>query len=207
MSPSECMRILELGEAASIDQIKHGYRKLAQRCHPDKHGGNPEQARRFALISYAYHTLLRTARVIADGGTVGKCNVCREFDNVTRGRDGRLYCSRCVFRPSASRLLPMPVLTVAHCSGTVAMLLGAVYLLVRALTAGDSGGGLIWAALAFAIGVTCLVRLAWTAVRIAHCLTAREQFILEDYLAAVRETSSDAPRPPHRRRSALRDAS
>ena len=207
MSPSECMRILELGESASIDQIKHGYRQLAQRCHPDKHGGNPEQAKRFALISHAYHTLLRTARVIADGGSVGQCTICREFDKVTRGRDGRLYCSRCVFRPSAGRLLPMPAITVAHCLGTVAMLLAAVYLLVRALTAGDSGGGLMWAALAFAIGVISLVRLAWTAIRIAHCLTAREQFILEHYLAAVRETSSDAPRPRRCRRSAVRYAS
>jgi DnaJ-class molecular chaperone len=35
----EARKLLGLGEAATLDEIKRAYRTLAHRHHPDKHGG------------------------------------------------------------------------------------------------------------------------------------------------------------------------
>ena len=49
----------ELGvkEYASIDDIKHAYRQLAKKYHPDKNPGDEQAARRFVRIALAYETL------------------------------------------------------------------------------------------------------------------------------------------------------
>jgi len=180
------MRVLELGESASMEQIKRGYRRLAQRYHPDKHGGDVELARQFAKISHAYRCLMRLSRGAAAGQLVGRCAICGEFDEISRGRDGRFYCSQCVFRPMAGRLLPLPPLIVAKCLGTFCTLGASVYLLILALTAGRTQEGALLAALAFGAGVIGLVWLGWTSIHIAHCLNARERLMIENYLSAVR---------------------
>ncbi|UCD30612.1 MAG: DnaJ domain-containing protein, partial [Planctomycetota bacterium] len=45
------MRILELGEAATTDQIKRAYRQLVQQNHPDKHKGDESARKKFIKIS------------------------------------------------------------------------------------------------------------------------------------------------------------
>ena len=49
----------ELGvkKYATVDDIKHAYRKLAKRYHPDKNPGNEQAAKRFVRIATAYETL------------------------------------------------------------------------------------------------------------------------------------------------------
>lgn len=49
--------ILELSPAASLDEIKSAYRKLAHLYHPDKKGNDPYAAAFFAEIKEAYETL------------------------------------------------------------------------------------------------------------------------------------------------------
>jgi len=184
MSPTECMRVLELGESASIEQIKRGYRRLAQQYHPDKHGGNLELARHFTIVSQAYRSLMRVARGVAAGKMVGRCTVCGEFDEVAHGRDGRLYCRRCIFRPAAGRLLPMPPLTVAKCLGTLCLFGAAAYLLILSLAAGPTAPGAALAAAAFVVGLVGLAWLAWTAVAVGYCLSARERLLIESCQSA-----------------------
>lgn len=54
--------ILELSPAASLDDIKRSYRRLAQRYHPDKSGSDPESLLLFAAIKEAYETLTQPER-------------------------------------------------------------------------------------------------------------------------------------------------
>ncbi|KDP28236.1 hypothetical protein JCGZ_14007 [Jatropha curcas] len=49
--------ILQVPKAASDDQIKRAYRKLALKYHPDKNPGNEEANKRFAEINNAYEVL------------------------------------------------------------------------------------------------------------------------------------------------------
>jgi hypothetical protein len=55
--------VLELPEGASLDQVKHAFRRLARELHPDRHPGlDREQVkdleRRFAEVSAAYSKLV-----------------------------------------------------------------------------------------------------------------------------------------------------
>lgn len=48
---------LGLNEHATIDDIKHAYRQLAKKYHPDKNPDNTQAAKRFVWIATAYETL------------------------------------------------------------------------------------------------------------------------------------------------------
>ena len=48
---------LEVGPAASHDEIVHAYRRLALGVHPDAHPEDPEATRRFREITEAYEVL------------------------------------------------------------------------------------------------------------------------------------------------------
>jgi curved DNA-binding protein CbpA len=50
-------RRLEVGPAASHDEIVHAYRRLALGVHPDAHPEDPEATRRFQEITEAYNVL------------------------------------------------------------------------------------------------------------------------------------------------------
>ena len=50
-------RRLEVGPAASHDEIVHAYRRLALGVHPDAHPEDPEATRRFREITEAYEVL------------------------------------------------------------------------------------------------------------------------------------------------------
>ena len=72
-------RTLGLTERASVDEVKHAYRELAKRHHPDVNGDDPAAAERFKSITSAYTKALlvrskrakdsATASVHADRGT------------------------------------------------------------------------------------------------------------------------------------------
>lgn len=55
-------RRLEVGPAASHDEIVSAYRRLAHLAHPDAHPKDPEAPRRFREITEAYEVLADPAR-------------------------------------------------------------------------------------------------------------------------------------------------
>lgn len=55
----EARRLLGLGEAAMLKEIRSAYRRLAQRHHPDKHdGANKEDDEMMKKLNRAYKLLL-----------------------------------------------------------------------------------------------------------------------------------------------------
>jgi curved DNA-binding protein CbpA len=50
--------LLELGPAATDEEIRKAYRRLALQWHPDRNPGNPEAAERFKAVSEAYAVLV-----------------------------------------------------------------------------------------------------------------------------------------------------
>ncbi|MDR1988918.1 MAG: DnaJ domain-containing protein, partial [Acidobacteriaceae bacterium] len=54
--------ILGITRAASLDEIKRAYKRLARRLHPDINPGDRMAARQFLEISEAYETLSDPAR-------------------------------------------------------------------------------------------------------------------------------------------------
>ena len=48
---------LGVNENAAIEDIKHAYRRLAKKYHPDKNPDNERAAKRFVRIAAAYETL------------------------------------------------------------------------------------------------------------------------------------------------------
>ncbi len=181
MSPAKCLALLQLPEAASVDQIKAAYRRLAQRLHPDKRRGDAQAQRQFAAISSAYRSLMQAARALEQNRKVGVCIHCAEFGEVVIGLDGRARCTRCIFRPEGGRLLPMPILAVARCLGTLALLGIALACLIAALRTDDPTRSFELSALALSAGIIGLAGLAWTALRTVHCITDRERRLQHSY--------------------------
>ena len=177
MSPFKAMQLLEVGESASVEQIKQSYRRLAQRCHPDKHGGDPASSRQFASITHAYHSLIDWYHVTQKGGTVGRCTLCKQFGQVYPGRYDRAYCHLCVFSPFAGHLLPMPALVVVKCVTTFILIGLAVVLLVLALQAAELADMRWLAGVSFLVGLLSLASLSATCMSVAHCLTGGEQWL------------------------------
>lgn len=68
MTLRECYRILQVGNGASLDEVKKAYRKLAFELHPDLNPGRPEAARRFQRLNEAYVLLSRTLDAAGSGG-------------------------------------------------------------------------------------------------------------------------------------------
>lgn len=165
------MQRLELGQAASVDQIKRAYRRLAHQLHPDKHGGDDAARKRFVEVSDAYRTLMQVARAVQLGRQVGLCRQCRQFGEVITGSDGHPRCPECALRPRARRLLPLPAMVVVKCVSTVVLLAVAGYLLVAALSTGRQS----YAAGAFVAGLLGLATLAHTCVTVVYCLHPRER--------------------------------
>src|SRR5437764_9125541 len=55
--PQDFYELLGVGRAASPDDIKKAYRKLAMQHHPDRNSGNKEAERKFKDLSHAYDIL------------------------------------------------------------------------------------------------------------------------------------------------------
>ena len=70
MTLRECYRILQVGNGASLDEVKKAYRKLAFELHPDLNPGRPDAARRFQRLNEAYVLLSRTLDTVGPGGNV-----------------------------------------------------------------------------------------------------------------------------------------
>ena len=190
MSPDECMRLLGLVGPVSVEQIKQSYRQLAQRWHPDKNSGDELARQQFMSISEAYRTLVRAARAVEQGRKVGVCAECGQFGEVAQGLDGSSRCGRCILQPGGGRLLPMPLLVVAKCVGTVVLIAVAVGLLYCALIAEDPSRVVALSAGAALVGLLSLAALTWTCLTVIHCLSDRERILQRSYRRAEADERS-----------------
>ncbi len=174
MKPVDCMSLLGLGPAASVEDIKRAYRRLAQQTHPDKHGGCEHARRRFIAITQAYRTLLNASRALREGGLVGTCQDCGQFGEMRIGPDRLLRCPRCLLRPMTRRLLPLPTLMEARCVASVLLLIVAGILLIQGMITNRS----IYVFGALCCGLISMVALAYTCLNVVFCLTRREKIFL-----------------------------
>ncbi len=182
MTPTECLTVLELQESASLEDIKHAYRRLAQLHHPDKHGGNPAARDRFIELSTAYRTLIQAARAVERGKVLGVCQICRAFGEVIKTLDGYQRCPACALRSARTRLLPMPRLIIATCASTILCIAAAAVLLVVAIARRDT----FYAAGACVVGLLSLAALAATCLTVVHCVTPTERALAEQSSSADR---------------------
>jgi DnaJ-class molecular chaperone len=53
----EARRLLELGDGATLKEIRSAYKRLAQRHHPDKHGGGADNTEVMKRLNWAYRLL------------------------------------------------------------------------------------------------------------------------------------------------------
>lgn len=173
MTLAECMRLLNLPETATVEQIKRAYRRLAQQLHPDKRRDDPQAQARFIEISKAYRMLVNAARSAQQGRPVGTCWDCREFGEVSMGLDGHARCGRCIFHPAGGRLLPLPVWVIARCTATIILLAVGVYFLTLAVGTGQKDYGI----LAAVAGFLGLLSLAYTSLTIVHCIHPRDRMM------------------------------
>lgn len=175
------MSLLGLGPAASVEDIKRAYRRLAQQTHPDKHAGCEHARRRFIAITQAYRTLLNASRALREGGLVGTCADCGQFGEMRVGPDRRLRCSRCLLRPMTRRLLPLPTLMEARCVASVLLLIVAGVLLIQGMITSRS----VYALGALFCGLISLAALAYTCLNVVFCLTRREKIYLRKITAST----------------------
>jgi hypothetical protein len=173
MQPAEGLAVLGLREGATVGQVKHAYRQLAQRLHPDKHGGDENSRQQFMRVAQGYRSVMRSLRAAELGEKVGTCRDCLSFGEVIRSMDGGLRCSRCAL--GGKRFLPLPVITIVTCSFAIAMLVAAAYLLIVAMATGT----VLPAAVALVLGLCSLVYLACVAVRVRYCVDPRQRHELE----------------------------
>ncbi len=71
MTIVEAMHILELDDTSATltsDEVRHKFRKLALRCHPDKNGNSPESVKAFHRLTEAHDLLDALVRVEAEEG-------------------------------------------------------------------------------------------------------------------------------------------
>jgi molecular chaperone DnaJ len=80
----ECYRILQVGNGASLDDVKKAYRKLAFELHPDLNPGRPEAARRFQRLNEAYVLLSRTLDAAGSGGPASNGSGAAERESAER---------------------------------------------------------------------------------------------------------------------------
>lgn len=59
MTEKDCRRILQVGDRATLDDVKRAYRRLAFALHPDLNPDRPDAARRFQQLNEAYVLLTR----------------------------------------------------------------------------------------------------------------------------------------------------
>ncbi|HCG04086.1 MAG TPA: molecular chaperone DnaJ [Desulfovibrio sp.] len=84
MTLRECYRILQVGNGASLDDVKKAYRKLAFELHPDLNPGRPEAARRFQRLNEAYVLLSRTLDAAGSGGPASNGSGAAERESAER---------------------------------------------------------------------------------------------------------------------------
>lgn len=171
MTLVECMRLLELPDNATVEEIKRAYRRLAQQLHPDKKKGDPQAQLQFIEVSKAYRMLVNAARACRQGKPVGTCRDCGDFGEVSIGLDGHPRCGRCIFHPAGGRLLPLPVFVVVKCTITIVLLAVGVYLLVVATTNDSKAYGIA----AACAGMLGLISLAVTCLSIVQCIHPRDR--------------------------------
>lgn len=72
MTLNDCRRILQVTEAAPLDEIKRSYRRLAFALHPDLNPDSPDAARRFQELNEAYVLLTQHEGRDAEEGEARK---------------------------------------------------------------------------------------------------------------------------------------
>lgn len=85
----QCYQALGVHQAASLEEVKSAYRRLARRCHPDLNPQNQDAENRFKRITAAYETLCRHLAVgqrppVRSRGPAGKHGVAQDRDSVTQ---------------------------------------------------------------------------------------------------------------------------
>ena len=65
---------LGVNEFVTTDDIKHAYRQLAKKYHPDKNPNNEQAAKRFVRIATAYETLIDEKKRNAYDASLFKSN-------------------------------------------------------------------------------------------------------------------------------------
>jgi len=170
MTHLECLELLELPASATQEQIKRAYRRLAQKLHPDKHGGDEASRRQFVAVGTAYHLLVQRAQVIKSGKPMGACARCGGMGEVSVGLDGALRCRNCVALQLGGHVLPFSELIVVKCAAPLILLAAAIYFLILAFPVGH----LVYLAAAFAAGLLSLVALAYTCLTVPYCVRKRD---------------------------------
>ena len=82
-------RVLSLGEQVTLTEIKNAYRKLANKCHPDKNPDDPEKLEQFKAITEAYELLVKYTQSLKfreNGGYSFKREQIEDSIIVTRRR-------------------------------------------------------------------------------------------------------------------------
>jgi len=162
MSPDECFRVLGLDRAASPDQVRSTFRRLAKENHPDL---NPDgsQQRRFETIVKAYRTLKNELNLHPDGSDVRICPVCGQYKELLEGLDGRILCSDCLLGETRRKhFLPQPIMTTVKHLSVIGLYVAAIVLMIRSFATEDLGP----AAWSFACALLGLVILATTVLRV-----------------------------------------
>lgn len=66
MNVTDCYRVLELKNGASLEEVKTAYRRLALQYHPDTNPGDRYAQEKFVQLHEAYKTLMEVARSTSD---------------------------------------------------------------------------------------------------------------------------------------------
>jgi hypothetical protein len=160
----ESLRILGLSRAATWEDVRAAYRRLAKIYHPDVCDPRLRGSRRFVEVVGAYRTL-KEEMGTEPGERRSPCPRCGQRATLLEGLDGGLACAECLLGETRRRRrLPMPVMVVIRHVAVFGLYALSASLAVTGSTSG-SVTPMVWS-LGFALAGLGL--LAGTVVRVEH---------------------------------------